>query len=318
MNDSLLSMGRVRQLRLSAGIVSAVMVASAAAFLPLPCAAQAVIKRPAPVAVSETPIVVPEKIEVSGRTLTLAALLPANAPVELRSAAQNIDLGRGPLLGSIRVLKKDEMEARLKNFPEILQSILLPSQVIVQRRGSRIAPDQLQSAIAAFLRSRGWNMNGLPGGSAFQVEGAAKTSLPHAGLVVESATWDAEHKGLQFRVQCSDRTVCGNFLVHIQPGPETISLWRQRFGGPQQPFSVASAHALVVKRVAQKPSPELVLVLAGKPATLILQGNGIRITMPVICLEPGSLAQNIRVRDVLGKHSFEAKVIGAELLQAEL
>jgi len=265
-------------------------------------------------------VVIAENIEVPGEELTLAALLPASTPPELLQDARSIDLGRSPLLGSVRALSKKEIEARLKNSPETLRAIRLPEQVIVSRRSFAIAPERLQGAIRNFLRIRGWSTADLYGEGAAQVEGLARIALPDAMLEVEDAAWDARQNRLQFRIHCVARAACGSFFADAQPSPGMASLWRQRLGGMQRTSpstSLASAQAQATGAGAKK-TPEAALALAGQPATLILQGKGIRITMPVICLQRGALAQKIRVRDVPGKHMFEARVIGAELLQAEL
>ncbi len=306
---------------LPAAVVTLMLAAPAAA--PVFCAAQSTRTQDTgkqSVLVAPQTVVVAEKVEVPGDELTLAALLPASAPPELLQAARSIDLGRSPLLGSVRALNKKEIEARLKNSPETLRAIPLPAQVIVSRRSFGIAAERLQSAIRAFLRIRGWSTADLHGERAAQVEGLARTALPDATLEVEGATWDARHNWLQFRIHCVARAACGSFFADAQPSPEMASLWRQRLGGMQKKSpstSVASVQARPTGIVAKK-RPQAALALAGRPATLILQGNGIRITLPVICLQRGALAQTVRVRDILGKHMFEARVIGAELLQAEL
>lgn len=311
---------------LPAAVVTLMLTALAAG--PVFCAAQSTTRQDtrteAPgknsVPVAPQTVVVAEKVEVPGDELTLAALLPASAPPGLLQAARSIDLGRSPLLGSVRPLTKKEIEARLKNSPETLRAIRLPEHVIVSRRSFAIAPERLQAAIRNFLRTRGWSAADLRGESAAQVEGLARTALPDATFEVEDAAWDARHHRLQFRIHCVARAACGSFIADAQPSPAMAPLWQQRFGSLHKSHagSKASVQARATEPVAQKQSSQPALALAGKPATLILQGNGIRITMPVICLQRGAFAQKVRVRDLPGKHMFEARVIGAELLQAEL
>jgi len=43
---------------------------------------------------------------------------------------------------------------------------------------------------------------------------------------------------------------------------------------------------------------------------LVLQGAGMRITVPVICLQRGSLNQQVSVRNVLTRKILQAKVVG--------
>ena len=46
----------------------------------------------------------PERVEVSGQSILLSALLPPEAPEALRSEANQISFGPSPLPGSVRVL----------------------------------------------------------------------------------------------------------------------------------------------------------------------------------------------------------------------
>ena len=65
-------------------------------------------------------------------------------------------------------------------------------------------------------------------------------------------------------------------------------------------------------RVRSKPP---VLAKPGTPATLVMQGQNMRITTTVVPLEPGSKGQTIRVRDVVTARVMTAEVVDEGLLR---
>jgi hypothetical protein len=62
----------------------------------------------------------------------------------------------------------------------------------------------------------------------------------------------------------------------------------------------------------------IVLAEKGKPATLILDDGSMRISVRVICLQPGVLNQRIRVFEAQSRRVFHAEVVGAGLLHSTL
>jgi hypothetical protein len=65
-------------------------------------------------------------------------------------------------------------------------------------------------------------------------------------------------------------------------------------------------------------SHPIVLVAAGKPAKLVVETATLRMTALVTPLEPGVKGQLIRVKNLDTQRVFEAEVVGAGLLRAEL
>jgi hypothetical protein len=56
--------------------------------------------------------------------------------------------------------------------------------------------------------------------------------------------------------------------------------------------------------------PEALLVRGGKAAVLVIEGDYIRMTMPVLCLQSGGLGQRVRVLSKDTKKTFLARVTG--------
>jgi len=65
-------------------------------------------------------------------------------------------------------------------------------------------------------------------------------------------------------------------------------------------------------------SPPIALVAAGKPAKLVVETATLHMTALVTPLEPGIKGQIIRVKNLDTQRVFEAEVVGAGLLRAEL
>lgn len=77
-----------------------------------------------------------------------------------------------------------------------------------------------------------------------------------------------------------------------------------------------------LRPVAHLPSPSSAhgpwLVRSGERATLVLEGQHLRIQMPVICLANGSAGKRIRVTASRGKQTYWAQVAGPGLLKGGL
>jgi flagella basal body P-ring formation protein FlgA len=58
------------------------------------------------------------------------------------------------------------------------------------------------------------------------------------------------------------------------------------------------------------------LVRAGRPATLLLSRENIKLTAPVMALECGVAGQQVRARGKKTNKLFDAKVVGENLLAA--
>ena len=85
-------------------------------------------------------------------------------------------------------------------------------------------------------------------------------------------------------------------------------------------FSSGSAPVAARKNepTREATSPPIVLVAAGKPAKLVIETATLRMTALVTPLEAGVKGQLIRVKNLDTQRVFEAEVVGAGLLRAEL
>lgn len=131
----------------------------------------------------------------------------------------------------------------------------------------------------------------------------------HAKLEVTAVAWDNRQQTPQFRLRCAQRSACGDFLVHVVLPAPVADAWQRHLVSPAS-LRLASA--------ASSAASGPVLAHRGKPAILVLQGRGMRVSLPVICTEPGTLNQRIRVFDTHSRRVFYADVVGEGLLHASL
>ena len=236
-------------------------------------------------------------VDVKGETVTLADFLPSSASSGVRAEAARIALGRAPQPGSTRVFAVPEIARRLQGkLPAV--DIAIPPTMTVRRPGWPLDRHLIHRAIAQFLLSQGYS--DLPAASDLQWSGAVVASRENAELQVVGVAFDPVQERMAFSTRCIRRSDCPQFVV---------SAAEKSLGTRIRNSSrdAASSSHLRAKSIAR----------AGERATLMLEEAGMRITMPVVCLQNGSLSERIRVREANGRRVFHAQVAGRGLLRAE-
>ena len=103
---------------------------------------------------------------------------------------------------------------------------------------------------------------------------------------------------VQARMQCENASICLPFyvLVHWQENSEAktaMSSWQNSI--------VTSPHRL---------SKVEILVHTGKSAIMVFEGNNMRMSLPVVCLQDGGRGQRVRVMNKDTKKIYVARVSG--------
>lgn len=142
---------------------------------------------------------------------------------------------------------------------------------------------------AALLESlRGTDLEAL----AFDEDDIAILAIPVKGsapdLQVLRVTADAKRGVIEARLRCL-RQECLPFCASVRPGA-----WPASANG--QSMTIAMSPQTQLRAPPSKGQRPLVSV--GDAAQLFVVTPGIRITIPVICLQPGSVGQLIRLRAV--------------------
>jgi len=257
-------------------------------------------------------------VAVQRNRVWLSDLLPGDAPSGLQSVSSAIELCKAPQPGSARILDARQITMKLAGQPQVLRQLAIPSQITVRYAGWPIAEARVRTAISEFLREPiplqtglgepGWKRD-LPDSAKLEWPRLLSTTEEQPALEVTGLDWDNRRQSAQVRLRCSTRASCGSFLVHVVLPLPLGDEWRERL----------ESGSVLHSRLGQ-PANAYGAMLAekGKPATLVLDGGSMRISVRVICLQPGVLNQQIRVMDERSRHVFHAEVVGAGLLHASL
>jgi len=130
----------------------------------------------------------------------------------------------------------------------------------------------------------------------------ATTSAP--ALQVESMEQWGERR-MKVRIGCVNSGECLPFFVAVDWGSKDA-------GGP------ADADRLPANVLRPNAGPKSIVVRAGSPATLLLDGEHIHIKLSVICLENGTSGQTIRVSSMDHRLTYTAQVGEGAILRGRL
>ncbi len=252
-----------------------------------------------------------DAIEVKGKRVWLADLLPSDAPSSIQKASAAIEICPAPQPGSARVLDAEQVTIKLAGQAELLRQLVIPPLLTVRNAAWPIAESAVRIAISKFLRERGWKQD-LPAEARLEWLPPLAPSEEHPRLQVMGVDWDDRQQSIQMRLRCSARASCGSFLVHVILAPPLGEEWHERLRSGINAGSPGSGLAAYDNRDAA------VMAEKGKPATLILDGGSMRISLRVICLQAGVLNQQIRVIDARSRRVFHAEVVGRGILHATL
>lgn len=246
------------------------------------------------------------QVTVSGEAIRLLDLLPPDAPAALRTVARSLELGRAPLPGSVRLLTQQQIAARLADEKEIQGQLAIPAQTLVERVGWPIRQSTVLAAVSDFLHAQGWEETKGVAESVSWSEGvAARDEDPE--LQVAGVKMNPSQNTLEARLHCADKSLCGNFLARI-----ALARGRKMAGATFQtkPNLAPGKANLSVLR-----NRNAALVKRGAPAELTMESSGIRILLPVICLQAGDVGDSVLVR-AEGRQVFSAQIVAAGQLRA--
>jgi hypothetical protein len=238
-----------------------------------------------------------ESVEVGPGALSLADLLPPGNCHTLYQAAARVGLGVAPSGGSERVLDGAEIRVRFEQLEAGLTNVagvipIVPERIVVQRAQARAPCSEVARFLAGaapnLSREVGWQ-NGLHCDAARNVAAGAELSL-------KGTRWNPLLQRWEFVLQCRRAGECVPFLV-----------WLAADNGGAL-FSTATARL----------QSEDAAVKRGQTAMLTWDQGGIRVVVPVMCLEPGAIGQSIRVRIENAGRTLRAEVVAAGELRVSL
>jgi hypothetical protein len=254
-------------------------------------------------------------VEVANQELSLADLLePGSCPALLRAAA-GVRLGRAPLVGSVRVIEGEEVRALLRKLAPNgeggiagLDTVRIPERVVVRRAGARSS--------CLDIGERLFSVMGSAPVSPLRIECGGVGRIPEGvPLALGKVVWDPASGSWRISARCVQASDCVPFQVrvwghdlHLRSSPVLASLLTSA-----KPASAISGTSLEPKRhVLAEPG----LVHPGQRIRLLWDENGIRMALPVICVDAGGVGQQVRARIAPSGRVVRAIVVDAGTLRA--
>lgn len=240
-------------------------------------------------------------VRIGGGELTLADLLSPDTCQRVRAMAKRVPLGAAPLPGAVRVVPGPEIGSWLESLAAAAgrgheEMDELPPRILVRRAGAAKSCSEIASLVLPSLLAG--NRAGI---SPQHFDCAAAQSVPEAApLELTRTFWNASLRRWEFSLRCSQAEDCAPFLV-----------WAPARSAGQGYFSQSDAASLPSFRASPGTSAgkSEKLIRSGETATLRWDEAGIRIVLPVTCLDPGGIGQTIRVR-----FKNTARILRAEIL----
>jgi hypothetical protein len=238
-----------------------------------------------------------ESVEVGPGKLTLAdVLLPGNCPT-LYGAAARVNLGEAPREGTERVLDGPETWSRLEQLARGLSGVggifpVVPERIVVRLAGTGMPCSEVSSFLAGNLRGFSREVKRQDG---LHCE-AARNVAAGAALSLTKTSWNPLLRRWEFFLRCQHPGDCLPFLVWLAAESDGATF--------PAPAGGIQAEDPVVKR--------------GQTAMLTWDQAGIRVVVPVTCLEAGGIGQSIRVRLENAARTLRAEVVGAGALRVSL
>lgn len=256
---------------------------------------------------------VKSNVEVaSGSALVVSDLLAPAACPGLAAQAARVSWGRAPLAGSRRVIAGEDVRRMLEKIrgsdPQLREQGLIfdvPERVVVRSAGRRASCSDLSARLTA---SSSGNARNRGEGVGEATCGAADRVTREAQIETLRKSWDPLLASWNVVARCRRPEECVPFLVRV-PGP-------------------ADSPELVLPTSPLKPKPGLsgppaalrssrdLAVRPGQRATLVWEENGLRLEIPVVCLDGGAKGERVRARVGHSGRTLRAIVMESGRLRA--
>ncbi|MGO9439447.1 MAG: flagella basal body P-ring formation protein FlgA [Terriglobales bacterium] len=277
----------------------------------VPCAAEPVC----------TEVTVEARVEAGSGRLTLADLLAPGACLQLRQAAMQVILGTAPQPGSARVLDGRRVRLLLEGLASRTEQnvkaarLQIPERIVIKREETTKSCSQIAGFLAA-ATSTG-DRAAIPHRWQENLDCAGARGIPQtAPLELTRTTWNAALQRWDFALRCARPEDCVPFLVWVRQEETTSSIQDAggRVGGGRD-ATLPAASSIRTEPGASTPGS---LVKPGQTAMLTWEQAGIRVVLPVTCLDAGGLGQFVRVRFKNAAGTLRAEVVGEGSLRASL
>jgi hypothetical protein len=242
------------------------------------------------------------EVTVQSETLRLSDLLPADVGTQFKAAAERLPLGRAPQAGSLRVFTVTELREAIAEIPMETTEIDIPEQVVVRRPGWPLESETVRRNLERSNLTHALDFSQ----ATITLPAGFTTAIPDPSLEVIAVTFSSGHQHLLVSMRRRERAVCGSFLVEVLNVPAEAV--------PSRELKLGS------EKVAEPGLSSIagpVLVRPGRLALLVIEGDGIRITQPVMPLKSARLGEVVRVSDPRTHRSWLAQASGNGTLRPE-
>ena len=283
-----------------------VLLAGALATAFLPCAADT----------DCTEVAVQSTIESVRAELTLADLLVPGSCERLRRAAASVKLGGVPGGGFVRVLDGEEIRGRLEGLVgedfkrKKTLRMEIPKRISVRRAGAiKSCADFARFVSAASTKKTVSAPRPMQG----NMDCAGAPTLPEdTPLELIKTTWNMALHRWEFALRCARPEDCVPFLLWFHEANTSAQLAGIRDEAVQRA-------GLLARRVAKDGGiGQRRLVHRGQTVTLTWYQSGIRIVLPVTCIDAGGLGEFVWVRFKNAPGILRAEVMADGTLRASL
>ena len=237
----------------------------------------------------------------------------------MREAAAQVRLGAAPRPGSVRVLDGRDIRGLLESLEgggsnlRKTDSMAVPERIVVKRRGATKSCAEIARFVAGAVPAEERAM--VPSRWREDLECAAARGIPEeTSLELTKTSWNAALERREFALRCARPEDCVPFLVWAREPKAAAAGVARPQSGAVRGFR-ASTGSLPRLR---KGSGEQRLVEPGQTAVLTWDQAGIRVVLPVTCLDAGALGEFVRVRLKNAARILRAEVVGAGTLRVNL
>jgi hypothetical protein len=248
-------------------------------------------------------------VEAAREDLTLADFLPSDACPRMHHAAAQVSMGKAPRAGAVRVIEGQQIRALLGGLVSynagsaaIMQiPDRIPDRITVRRAGATKSCVEVADFLAGAAPSQDERLSSSLWRHNLEC-GAIQGIAEEAELELIKSDWDAGLRRWEFLLHCVRPEDCVPFMVSARD-PEKLQ---------------GNAHAASSVESSAGGASFALLVKPGETAMLIWDQGGIRVTLPVTCLDAGGLGQYVRVRLKSTPQILRAEVVGARAVQVKL
>ena len=236
---------------------------------------------------------------VSGATIHLSDLLPAEAPASLRRSGEAIRISAAPPPGGHLSLPADTINAALPLSAR--QAVLVPSEVLVLRGARALTREEVLAALRAsrFPADAGLDASGLQPED-LNFSAPVRVAAEDARLQVRRAEFDSA-LGL------------ARFVLASAADPNALPFLVTARLPPPAPLLTAAPGSIRPPSPVRAPA----LVAPGQPARLHVSSSNLQMLLEVVPLERGALHQVVRVRLPSSGRVLRGVVVAPGRLEAQ-